>query len=102
MTPGGSSCLASLTELKVAQVDIVCKAACDLAAALRNHPTLRSLELWNVKLKDEGALALGTLAGADGNFALSNLNLGRNLISGHTKDKIQAMVDIRRVELSMY
>jgi len=99
---GGSRCLAHLTELSISQLDVDCKGACALAAALRGHPTLQSLELWNVKLKDEGALALGALGGADGNFALSRLNLGRNLISGLAKDKIEAAVDARRVELSMY
>eukprot|EP00310_Coccolithus_braarudii_P024523 CAMPEP_0183343416 /NCGR_PEP_ID=MMETSP0164_2-20130417/9339_1 /TAXON_ID=221442 /ORGANISM="Coccolithus pelagicus ssp braarudi, Strain PLY182g" /LENGTH=376 /DNA_ID=CAMNT_0025514233 /DNA_START=19 /DNA_END=1149 /DNA_ORIENTATION=- len=101
-TDGGSGCLAQLKELSISQMDVSCSSAVGIAAALRRHPSLQSLEMWNVKLKDEGALALGSLGAADGNFALSSLNLGRNLISGLAKAQIEALVDARRVELSIF
>ena len=78
-------------------------AARTLAAALRGHPSLTTLELWNVSLEDEGAIAIARLAAADGNAALSELNLGRNLFSGEARERIaDGIVDASRVRAKMY
>lgn len=86
--PHGSSCLANLRELCLSKIIVNDENARALAAALRGHTSLTALELWNVQLEDGGALALGTLAAADGLLSLSSLNLGRNLLSADTRARI--------------
>jgi len=99
---GGSDALQRLTELTITKIKISGERASALAAALLHHPTLTALELWNVDLNDEGALAISALAAPGGSFPLSRLNLGRNLISGHVKLQIEAAADPKRVSLSLF
>jgi hypothetical protein len=99
---GGSACLGGLCTLSISKLVVGDGAARDLAAALHGHPSLASLELWNVSLEDEGALSIARLAAPDGNAALSELNLGRNLFSGEAREGIEATVDADRVRAKMY
>ena len=56
-----------------------------------------------MSLEDEGALAIARLAAVDGNTALSELNLGRNLFSGEAREQIaEGIVDAGRVRAKMY
>lgn len=87
--PQGSRCLAELRELAMSKVIVDDANAAALAAALRGSASLDSLELWNVQLEDAGALALGTLAAEGGAPNLRSLNLGKNLISGSAKERIE-------------
>jgi hypothetical protein len=96
--------LAGLRELSFTKITIGNEAAAALASGLRGHPSLESLELWNVGLEDDGALCIGRLAAPipEGNAALRSLNLGRNVLSGETRDKLEAMVDGERVHAKVY
>lgn len=92
----------ALREIKISKLELAPAAAVALASALRNHPSLESLELWNVQLEDEPALVLAALGARDGNDALRRLNLGRNLLNIDTKERIEALVDTSRVQLRVY
>ena len=77
-----------------------------LAASLAGHPTLASLELWNVELDDDGALAVGALGApagdGGGNAALRELNLGRNLLLPQTQQALeQALTTYGTEKLSL-
>uniref|UniRef100_A0A7S2GVU5 Uncharacterized protein n=1 Tax=Haptolina brevifila TaxID=156173 RepID=A0A7S2GVU5_9EUKA len=102
MVTDGAGCLDALRELSISKITIGNEEAGQLATALTGHASLRSLELWNVGLEDEGALSIAQLATASGNTALSQLNLGRNLISGHGKELLEAMIDASRVHAKVY
>ena len=79
------------------------ESAASLAAALGGHPTLASLELWNVGLEDGGARARAALVSADSsNPALKSLNLGRNLFSSEAREQLEALIDASRVRAKMY
>ena len=99
---GGGSCLRGLRELSVSKIGIEREAAAGLADALRGHPSLVQLELWNVDLDDECAVAVASLAAPEGAAALQRLNMGRNLISGAGRDKIESLVDRGRVNVRIY
>ena len=99
---GGADCLATLRCLGVSKIGMSDAAASRLAEALGGHPSLESLELWNVGLEDEGALSLGRLAAAanENNCPrLASLNLGRNLVSADAREELEAMVSADRVRL---
>lgn len=79
------------------------ESAASLAAALGGHPTLASLELWNVGLEDGGARALAALVSADSsNPALKSLNLGRNLVSPAAINRIEEAAKRPGVSVRMY
>ena len=99
---GGADCLATLRCLGVSKIGMSDAAASRLAEALGGHPSLESLELWNVGLEDAGALSLGRLAAAanENNCPrLASLNLGRNLVSADAREELEAMVSADRVRL---
>ena len=77
--------LHALKELSVKALELSDATAVALASALQGHPKLAELELWNVGLDDDGAIAIAQLATPQGNAALRRLNLGRNLMSGSGK-----------------
>ena len=87
-------------------IELPAAAARLLAASLAGHPTLASLELWNVELDDDGALAVGALGApvgeGGGNAALRELNLGRNLLLPQTQQALEQAVDAARVRLRAY
>lgn len=99
---GDGACLRGLRSLAISKLTIGDGAALTLSDALRGHPSLASLELWNVGLEDAGALRIGRLAARDGNAALAQLNLGRNLFSGEARELLEGMVDASRVRAKMY
>ena len=75
----GGAC-AGLRELALRNIELPAAAARLLAASLAGHPTLASLELWNVELDDDGALAVGALGApvgdGGGNAALRSSTSG--------------------------
>jgi len=98
----GAESLRNLVELSITKLTIRPAPAAALAAALHDHHSLRHLELWNCGIDDEGAMSLGRLATIEGNRALREFNLGRNLISGHCRDQLEALIDRQRVHAKMY
>lgn len=94
--------LHALKELSVKALELSDATAVALASALQGHPKLAELELWNVGLDDDGAIAIARLATPQGNAALRRLNLGRNLMSGSGKEKIEQMVQGSSVQLRTY
>ena len=103
---GGGGACAGLRELALRNIELPAAAARLLAASLAGHPTLASLELWNVELDDDGALAVGALGApagdGGGNAALRELNLGRNLLLPQTQQALEQAVDAARVRLRTY
>ena len=102
---GGGAC-AGRRALALRNIERPAAAARLLAASLAGHPTLASLELWNVELDDDGALAVGALGApageGGGNAALRELNLGRNLLLPQTQQALEQAVDAARVRLRAY
>lgn len=84
--------LHALRELAISKVNLSASSVVELAETLRGHRSLAVLELWNVGLEDEAALALARMASSGGNGALRQLNLGRNLISGTVKVALNPVV----------
>ena len=99
---GASACLAGLRALSISKLIVGHHAAQVLSAALQGHPKLNSLELWNVALEDEGALHIAQLAAHGSPGVLTELNLGRNLISGEAREQLERIVDATRVHAKMY
>ena len=101
---GGAESLSTLRELSISKINVSDAAAATLASALAGHPTLTSLELWNVALEDEGAFAAAQLAAPppNGNRALKSLNLGRSLIGPEAREKLDAIIDRERVHAQLY
>ena len=101
---GGAESLSTLRELSISKINVSDAAAATLASALAGHPTLTSLELWNVALEDEGAFAVAQLAAPppNGNAALKSLNLGRSLIGPEAREKLDAIIDRERVHAQLY
>jgi len=101
-TENGAGCLRGLRELAISKVTISDEAAASLAEALHGHAALQMLELWNVALEDDGALSISQLATPTGNQALTQLNLGRNLVSGPGRERIEGIIDASRVRVKVY
>jgi len=98
----GAEPLLTLVELSISMLSIGPGPCAAFATALTNHPTLRKLELWNCAVDDEGAMCLGALAAPGANAALSELNLGRNLISGDCRERLAEIVEKQRVHFQAY
>lgn len=98
----GAESLSGLVELCISQLPIGPEPARALATALSRHPCLAKLELWNCTIEDSGAMDLASLAAADGNMALREFNIGRNLVSGHCREQLELLIDKGRVHAKVY
>tara|TARA_B110001452_G_C15210605_1_gene419913 strand:+ start:177 stop:1400 length:1224 start_codon:yes stop_codon:yes gene_type:complete len=99
---GGAPCLRKLRELSISRLSLPTAAAVALVQALHGHPTLETLELWNVELDDEGGMAVARFAAGGSCPALNKLTLGRHLLGPATIRAIEEMLDGSAVRVSLY
>ena len=97
----GAAALSELREIAFNKITLKNDEAGAFAAALGGRVALESIELWNCGVEDDGALhvaALGAPASAAFCPALERLALGRNLISGHARGRMEALVDRNKID----